>query len=44
MLTCRVQTREELNDLAEMKLPLLKIYTSKLDILFDPKNILGALR
>jgi len=44
MLTCRVQTREEMNDLAEMKLPLLKIYTTKVDILFDPKNILGALR
>jgi hypothetical protein len=39
-LTCRVQTVEELDMLAELRLPLLNIYLNEIEIVYDPKNVL----
>jgi len=39
-LTCRVQTMGELNVLASLQLPLIDIYMSELEILYDPRKLL----
>lgn len=43
-LVCRVQTVEEINLLAQMKLPVLEIYLREAEILYDRDESLRAIR
>ena len=43
-LTCRVQTMGELRVLASLQLPLIDIYLSDIEILYDPKKLLAKER
>lgn len=43
-LVCRVQTVEEINTLAQMKLPVLEIYLREAEILYDRDGSLRAIR
>ena len=43
-IACRIQTIEELDALAQLKLPLLEIYLKHANIIYDPKGILQSVR
>jgi len=43
-VTCRIQTIEELDTLAQLKLPLLAVYLQYADIIYDPKGTLQSVQ
>ena len=40
--TCRVQTAGELNVLSSLQLPLIDIYMSDVELLYDPRKVLES--
>jgi hypothetical protein len=44
VLTCRIQTVDEIQSLANLQMPLLAIYLNSTEILYDPKHVLAQAR